>query len=440
MPAALDPFDELAALFLSEEPSPGVGDAPGRSGSGAVKRAAVDVTLVGNLPVMGSLWLSQLAEVVARRAGETALVRFDLDQPTIELFHAADKRRATTPVSAHELSGLATGIHHWIIRAPLGASYADILKSAPDRLAILTGADEAAVVAAYRMIKDVVEACGASGEVPPLGLVIVGAEPTRVREVSEKLSRTASSFIGVQAPLLESIQRMDAVDAAGPRPLAGDVTLDSVIQIARSARIESRPCVEVTTPSAPAPLRDMPPETTRRRAPGSARYSPAEAAYERPADASPPAAGFRMPPKPVLLAAAAPAPASDSSAAAAPAPTSGRSAPDLCASLDGVTRIAVRCPSTPNVELAVDSGGQLHLLAWEPDLASLLRAQIWSAQHRELLAMAVPQLRDAASPVMHLFSESPAALAAHIGSPFRLHILAPVEVEGRTGWYAAALA
>ncbi len=39
----------------------------------------------------------------------------------------------------------------------------------------------------------------------------------------------------------------------------------------------------------------------------------------------------------------------------------------------------------------------------------------------------------------HLFSDQPARLADLHGTGLQLHVLAPVTVEGRQGWYTAPL-
>ena len=48
MPRTADPFDELAALFLTD---------PDRPAGDRAQRATVELLIVGHLPVRGSLWL-----------------------------------------------------------------------------------------------------------------------------------------------------------------------------------------------------------------------------------------------------------------------------------------------------------------------------------------------------------------------------------------------
>ena len=63
-----DPFEELAALFLTE---PDVA-----AQSQAAADPAIELIVVGSLSVRASLWLVPYANTVARELGPTALVRF----------------------------------------------------------------------------------------------------------------------------------------------------------------------------------------------------------------------------------------------------------------------------------------------------------------------------------------------------------------------------
>jgi hypothetical protein len=93
------------------------------------------------------------------------------------------------------------------------------------------------------------------------------------------------------------------------------------------------------------------------------------------------------------------------------------------------------------VELAVDSVGRLHLLGRENSLREMRLVENWARAHRELIAMACPQqpIDPGAKVTCHIFSPEPVSLADLHGADLRLHVLAPVQVNGQTGWYAAPL-
>jgi hypothetical protein len=109
--------------------------------------------------------------------------------------------------------------------------------------------------------------------------------------------------------------------------------------------------------------------------------------------------------------------------------------------VDGLTALPVRSPGHERVELAVDATGRLHLLGREQTLREMRLVESWSRAHRELIAMACPEhpIDQGVKAVCHIFSAEPVSLADLHGADLRLHVLAPVEVNGQTAWYAAPL-
>ncbi|MCL4209710.1 MAG: hypothetical protein KJZ68_03510, partial [Phycisphaerales bacterium] len=101
----------------------------------------------------------------------------------------------------------------------------------------------------------------------------------------------------------------------------------------------------------------------------------------------------------------------------------------------------VRCPGAADVEIAADTSGGLHLVAWEDRLRGAHVARAWASQNRAMLALACPDhaIAPSGEVTIHLVTGDPVSVADLYGGDLRLHLLAPVEVEGKTGWYAAAL-
>ncbi len=93
--------------------------------------------------------------------------------------------------------------------------------------------------------------------------------------------------------------------------------------------------------------------------------------------------------------------------------------------------------------VAVDADGSLHLLRENTDergLASLTLVNSWARRHFRLLRLATPALSaQAVEPTMHLFTARPQAARPMLDSPIRMHLLAPVTVEGRSGWFCTEL-
>jgi hypothetical protein len=394
MPAA-DPFEELAALFLTQSE----GDAPRSAGV----LAPIEIVAAGNLPLMGTLWLSQYAEWCARAQGPVALIRLDAEPPTIEVFHPEERPEGRPSNLTAWLQ--QERIARWIVKPGPNDTWAQTLREAVDRVAILTGADEAAVVAAYRLVKDIAEASPADAEPPALSVVVVGAETERVREVVEKLNRTATSFLGVHLPLAAAIQRIDAVDAVGPWIFESATSMHDCVREAQSIRSK--------TP------RSVGGRASPRKAPAANEAEPSPS--RRVALAPKPAE-----PRPEMRAEARPR------IEAAPKRT-------LCSHLSALEALPVRCPGVDEVEIAVDGRGRLHVLAREQDAVAALKVQAWIGSHRAILTRAFPAFKSADDAVIHLFGETPARLIPLMGTPWKVHLLAPVDVDGARGWYFASL-
>ena len=82
-----NPFDRNLDAFLGTR-------TPERKGSASASRTLV---LVGNLPVLSGLWLSQFADREARERGAACMLRIDDDAVQIELFVANGRRPSIRP-------------------------------------------------------------------------------------------------------------------------------------------------------------------------------------------------------------------------------------------------------------------------------------------------------------------------------------------------------
>src|SRR5258705_10184449 len=88
---------------------------------------------------------------------------------------------------------------------------ADLVQSGAGRITILSSADEAAIVAAYQLIKDLAQAAEqAKCTLPAIGMAIVGVDHAHAVAVIERLNRTTISFLGVEVRLVLAMPRMDA--------------------------------------------------------------------------------------------------------------------------------------------------------------------------------------------------------------------------------------
>lgn len=436
MTAPVDTFDELAALFLTEP------DARKPLHEHERGEIVAELLLVGHLPVRGSLWIGPFADALARERGPTALVRLNEDEPSIELFRspaflAGDDGDAIdfAPL-VRELSG---SIGTWLIR-PASAAAANLLDA--DRVTVLTAADEAATVALYKTLKELAEAAKAAGRaVPVVTLALAGCDREQARELVARVNRTASTYLGFEVRLGVSVPQIEAgIRPTGYRRFRGQTKpeLRAIFEALRDAPVGAR----MQTATHGEATRG---ETVRGRepaAPWRAESSSGDFAWRGSTVAARVMAesgADQVKIAPNVRAAVGMAAPRASSRPSEPARAASPAA--LTDHVPGVSPLIVRCPGHEQIELAVDQAGRLHMIGWEANLRELGIAEAWARLHLRLISLASPQtpIDPAGRFVRHVFTGEPATVADLHGSGVQLHVLAPVQVEGQTGWYAAPL-
>lgn len=499
MTQTADPYDDLAAMFLTQPDKP-------RRGGASTPVAIIEVLAIGHLPVRAGLWLTPYADAVARELGPMALLRLDRDEPILQVLRGSETD--SVPPSGGTLrdtiGSIAGSVNGWIVYGGGSATHSELVRSGPDRITILSSADDAAVVAAYQHAKNLVGAAEhEQSKLPTINLAVLGADETSATRVFDRVNRTTTAFLGIEIELSSVIQRMDAavrstsyVNFPGEKsPSVSEIT--KVIDDARRTA--------ATSPSALAAGKAPPTEATER-----ARISPEErdllheqphvaeppTEVETPASERPAAAAHTSPGTSTQPAAPVASVAPHTEAAASdeldrpliefvayPQPPNvqqtqqqreraetrqrrparviprphtelepkqpGRARePDdngkpvpLASHLGDLTPIIPRCPGRERIELAVGRFGRVHLLGRADYFRDMRYVESWVCAHSELLSMACPNVTidPAARPVCHIFTDQPATLADLHGCDVKLHVLAPVQVNGTTGWYAAPL-
>ncbi|MHC4141996.1 MAG: hypothetical protein ACYSUF_09010 [Planctomycetota bacterium] len=218
MNSPMDPFQELADLFLTDSDGPppsdqdghGDGGASGGPGDTVVRTADVELIVVGSLPVRATLWLVPYADAVGRDVGPTALIRLDEEAATLQVLQAGhDLAEQRWPTLGEAIAGLAGHVARWVVRPALDVTPGDLAAAGCRRVTILSSANEGAIVDAYQRIKSLVEAAEASGASrPSLGLAVLGAERKRAERMQQQLSRTTKTFLEVDLRLAACVQRM----------------------------------------------------------------------------------------------------------------------------------------------------------------------------------------------------------------------------------------
>ncbi|HYE03541.1 MAG TPA: hypothetical protein VD963_09945 [Phycisphaerales bacterium] len=450
--ARADEFDALASMFLGAPavvPAPAAppSAAPRPARAAAVPTAArargrggapLHLLVCAHLPVLASAWTAQFARTVARSAtGPVGLVRLErvslgIDLVGVPARTTSDPLRAAAPLDGVRVAGEHAAA--WVLRAgAAGARRAWEATGAP--VTVLTGADDAAVVAAYAVVRDLV-APGApddpEGEgpgpaipatVPEIELVVVGAPAEQARAVAEKIAATANDFLGFRPRIGEPIPAI----TGGGKTVAvfrgpAEVGVDELVRHIRRA-----------TPS---------PALQSARL-GGAGPGPARPAADRPgshrAGGPAPALGPATEPRPgrpeSLPASPARPPAVRSAAPPTSAPCAARPPAHLSSHVPGLAPLDLACPSVPAAEFAIDSSCHVHVLVAcpgdpGPALALLLAARAWAGANHQLICRALNLALAPCPAVLHLLTAEPRSARALLETEVRVHARLTVQTPG----------
>ena len=406
-PPSSEHYAELAALFTT---------VPEES-----TKPSIELLLPAHLPVQGGLWLVPYAGREA--AGGTAiLVRMHEDTVDVAAIGTGNiEFNGCTSMEdvLNRISGLEV---HWIIQPPADADPTSLLHCDADSVTLLSGADQAAVVGAYRLLKGLITSAGSKNEVPTMRLVVVGAEERSESDAASRIVQTAQLQLNVK------------LDVGPALPAMGSTSkVISQVSFSRGSNV-----VDLMGKIRNANSDEEMLETTAR--------------IEKPIVFDEPVVSFvgEMDAVPTEQN------ATDSVAETAPEPIvapveerpsvetivqSTTMKSEYASYVDGLLAIAPRCPEHDHVELAVDMNGRLHVLADANDLRDVAIVSAWIVRHGSLLAMACGGLKltEGTTPVQHIFTDDAVAVADLHGTDVRMHLLAEVQVEGATGIFCTPL-
>ena len=377
----------------------------------------IEAMLLGHLPVLASAWVRQHAAArAASLGGPVALVRLQAGTLTVdlvghdlpELAESPDPQEANLPGDPQ--SAVAAAYRHaasMLVRVDETAEPQLLESPAVTGVTVLSGADEAAVVGSYRVIKT---ACEAAAE-RPITVAWMGSVGDRVEQAQDRLNKAVEHFLTVELHHEPATGRIDATPARTIYRGPCDVPIASLLRAATAPRPEV-----VVMPR---------PRDGQQRATPSATRPPAAPA--QPADRQATTSAAQPGTQPVTQPGAQPI-----------APVDRHGQPDFL--LPGLTPIPARCPDAQLVQLALDGRGHLHLLAIAEAgdvspaeaVEHLLTAAAWARKHRELLALAMPRLTGSEPPQLHLLTDRPKHVRGLLDAEIRLHAITRINVAGRT--------
>lgn len=479
LPFSRDAYDDLADLFLTEPAAASkhlaepIGDTPlpfpGRrtcqavdakpAGASAVRPSRLMAIMRVNLPVIAGPWLEQAAAAIASQVGPVVLIRERNGKACLDLVAGRDGQQAAAAALAGPADSLPAAVEQlkpviacWVVEAPVCAETRPTDWAGYDEVVLLTGADEAATVAAFAQAKSI---CASATVRPRLSLVVVGSEEEAARRSAGRIAQACEESLDCAIELRAIVRRMqpvpmrhlgrfvqseeltlamaDALSHASGKPIASpvaplkrepewtappaSVTVPRVVLRPRTAAASPA----ATLPTVPPELRSTPrlhqaPAAEARSVPS--RFVPEEP--RRSADREPPATESRPTP-PVQ-----PAIAEPSSRQAEPVGT-------LLSLLGDLQPLEIACPRAPGVELGFDLHGRLHALAEDDSAEALQRlfvASDWVREHGALLTRLNPWLasaacadRGAVEVTPHLFTSRPRERRHLADGSLRIHIL-----------------
>ena len=391
-------FDALADLFLGDR------GAPRRSANGHAKPATepatpfafpaapapspdstqspgIDLIVQGHLPVRAGPWIARYAGERAARLGHAiALVRLSQGHVTVDVIapRATEASSASGVPSIEAALAAAAGAATETILAVDAVEELDILsREGIATITVLTGANEAAVVEAYRALKvigaKVVERAD-GGEGIDIRIGVMGSDSARATQAWRKLADASRAFIGRELELAAIAEKIEPSPAMNYFRGDTDLAPSAIVELIRTA---------AAAPAAPTPAPPVAHPVTR---------------PVRPAEA----------PKPQR-------PATDADG------------PDVLALIGGLTPVAL--PSAPDAQVRAgrDAQGGLHLVRRDTDsaefaVAALIAVDAWIIANRALIEMAhaAPIVGE---PALHLVTESASRARPLLGSRIRVHAL-----------------
>jgi hypothetical protein len=387
----------------------------------------IEGLIVGHLPVSSSAWVRQYARHLAAGTGRpTALVSLRDRTLSIELVGGVAASVEAGDAGA-AVDACASQAGAWLIR--LDPADESLLAGVTglDAVTLLSGADEVAIVGSYRAMKALSGPSGEPPELPGVRLAVMGSAADVAGAAATRLTRVVETYLQTRVPPAVVLPRIGAAAGEAPvlvhrGPIASVAeTLAWVVRRIDAARTSAR--IAVATPGGRSGVGanvDAPPRATTLEV-GAEAIDETVPAARRDAAGSSSATSARERVN-------AARDAGDRNAARTPAGAR------LTRHAPGLTSLGCLCPLAPRVELAVDTMGVLHLMAWG-DSADAVRAALvdltlaggWCAAHSAVLSALAEResasLDHEARSVGHLFSVDARALRHVPDASARLHVV-----------------
>jgi len=411
-------YAQLAALFTT--------------GVDADTRPFIELLLLAHLPVQGGLWLVPYA---GREAGNglSMLIRMQSDTLDVAAIGRGSFDLSECTSIDEVLQIINEPVNHWIIQPPPDTDPTSLLHCDSDSITLLSGADQAAVVGAYRLLKGLISVVDNSDQ-PTIQLVIVGAEEHSANDAASRIVHTAHHQLGIQVEVGHPLPAMGSsnniISQVSFSRRNSIVDLFCRLRSATDSSDELPTLQEAETIESPVPIGHV--EADGR---GDLESGWDISGSTRRSENDEHVASVSIPQEPIGVQ----EPNQDDHADVQVSQE--KTKRSLTSHVEGLLEITPRCPDYEHVELAVDGEGGLHLLADVQHIRDVVIVAGWLIRHHALIAMACGGIQLSAEnvSVQHLFTNDAVAVADLQGTGVQLHLLTEVVVSGNTGWYCTPL-
>ena len=442
-----DELDALAELFIGADdaaPEGAGGDEHDRGHAADTARSerpapitepAIEAVITGHLPVRGAVWVRAYASAVSRGEGRpVALVRVTGDRTTVELVGSSVETEAVDDTEL-AIQAVSSATEHWLLHFDEVDQAGMLREQRFDRVTVLSGADEPAVVSAYRLLKTLSDDRGdaiAEGAVD-VGISVVGSGHDETTRATDRIGIAAKRFLGMALSPRRAVPKIETatvsmIGEADARCEPSDL-LETIAACVADAR---EPAVDRDTARRVASVLD------------SGRPAPAVGAAAGPVPGSGTGTGTEHSTRtfaqesvlePKAVGGFAPG------AADGPIAESRVDRPLPSTLVPGLTGLDLPCPVAERVEMAIDGAGGLHLLAWwDGDAAGeLMKARVWAGVNLPLLARLSPLDTSNRRATLHAVCDSVGVAADLRGAELTVHLAQPITAATANGWVTTAV-
>jgi hypothetical protein len=313
----------------------------------------------------------------------------------------------------------------WVMAPPAGPDLLRELATPPDAVTLVTGVDQAAIVAAYQMLKSIAGTLEASCHPPLLiEIAVVGTAGEDAAAALQRLQDTAMEQLDLivhGGPCVPQIDAVVSCSRSGAWRIPNAHINELMAMLHGGSDLDVSDAEKIVATDPPAEPAVVIPATPIIAAESTQRRDTVFAVVEE---------GVEM--GRVEEDAVRTAEPSGSS------PEGEASAGQLAMHVPGLDPMSLACPDAPDVQWGRGSDGTLHVLAWHEQFRQITIARTWAQRNRSLVEQATSCRIDERL-MAHLFTDVPLDVADLHTTDVALHVLSPVHVGGQVGWYSAPL-